>query len=173
MKLLWKPSLFLICLFGLFLLLNFTLKPATPPVTGDTGVPSDLEAQQFIEDHQLLATVRNRKAVPIRFVPYGPAYLLVTGTDSNGEDKAVWLVRDLSTKQVKLIASVLLKEGVSEYAIREKVTPLAPPGTAPLISLAPINLPQFPEERFGWHVTFANDETMILSFKTGERLTGK
>lgn len=167
---LWKPALFLLGLFGLFLLLSLALPPASSDVTGGTGVPSDQEAQQFIDEHQLLATVIKRKAVPIRFVPYGPAYLLVIGRDSAGEDKAIWLVRDYASKQVKLVDSVLLKEGVSERYIREKVAPLAPPGTVPIVSLMPIALQQHPEERFGWYVTFANDETMILGFKSGEIL---
>ncbi|ASS76193.1 hypothetical protein CIG75_15425 [Tumebacillus algifaecis] len=83
----------------------------------------------------------------------------MTGKDSARDDKAVWLVREQSSGNVKLVDSVLLKEGFPEVIFREKVTPL--------------ELPQFPEERIGWYVTFSNDTTMILGFKSGEILTGK
>lgn len=172
MTYLWKPASVLICLLLLFLLLGLNLKPTSEPVTGGNCLPSKEEAQRYIEDTQVLTSISEMKKVPIRFISYGPAYLLVTGKDRSGEEKAVWLCKDQSVG-VYLIDSVLLKEGVSEAAIREKVTPLAPPGTAPLIFLAPLDDPERPEERFGWYVTFANDETMILSFKTGKPLYEK
>jgi len=125
-------------------------------------VPSDAAARAYVQEHQLLASVTRTESV----VASGPTYMIVTGTDSAGAEKFVWLTgRD---KKIESLGSILAKDGVPrEQIVAKLAADNVPESEIQYLFAAPYDY------NSGKIVWFAQDKSVRhrvfwFDFKTGE-----
>lgn len=78
-------------------------------------LPSNDVAKQYIMDNKLLTGIRELRTARVG----GPAFMMATGTDDQGNEKIVWLTGE-KLDSIKMYGSSLIKDGIPKQQIIEK-----------------------------------------------------
>ncbi|MFD0867905.1 Uncharacterized protein conserved in bacteria [Chlamydia abortus] len=112
-----KATLILLALFAGTTLIVFLLMYGTgnPNLRQNTArdLPSHDAARAYVLDHKLLASVDQIQAL----YPGGPAFLMLSGRDDNGQVKYVWVAGP--DESIEVYGTALESEGVPETDIAE------------------------------------------------------
>ncbi len=84
-----------------------------------TALPSADEARHYVIESKLLTKVEQTEIVPIRFLEYGPKYLMVQGRDAEDRKRIIWLVGNASNGGIRVVSEALSDAFLPESHIRE------------------------------------------------------